>query len=47
MAGLATELDEAISQAVIGLRETGYSWAEIADRLSVTRQAAQQHWGRS
>jgi predicted transcriptional regulator len=47
MAGLATELDEAIAQAVIGLREAGYSWAEIAARLGVTPQAAQQRWGRS
>ena len=47
MTGLATELDEAIAQAVIGLRKTGYSWAEVADRLGVTRQAAQQRWGRS
>jgi ribosomal protein S20 len=46
MTGLATELDEAISQAVIGLREAGYSWAEIAGRLGVSRQAAQQRWGR-
>ena len=46
MTGLATELDEAISQAVIGLRKAGYSWAEIAVRLGVTRQAAQQRWGR-
>jgi len=45
MAGLATELDEAIAQAVTGLRETGYSWAEIAARLGVSRQAAQQRWG--
>ena len=47
MTGLATELDEAITQAVTGLREAGYSWAEIAARLGVTRQAAQQRWGRS
>jgi ribosomal protein S20 len=47
MTGLATELDEAIAQAVTGLREAGYSWAEIAARLGVTRQAAQQRWGRS
>ena len=45
MTGLATELDEAISQAVLGLRNAGYSWAEIAARLGVTRQAAQQRWG--
>ena len=46
MTGLATELDEAITQAVTGLRSIGYSWAEIAARLGVTRQAAQQRWGR-
>ena len=45
MTGLATELDEAIAHAVIGLREAGYSWAEIAARLGVSRQAAQQRWG--
>ena len=47
MTGLAAELDEVISQAVAGLHEAGYSWTEIAARLRVTRQAAQQRWGRS
>jgi ribosomal protein S20 len=47
MTGLASDLDEAISQAVLGLRMAGYSWAEIAARLGVTRQGAQQRWGRS
>ena len=47
MTGLAAELDEATTQAVTGLRNVGYSWAEIAVRLGVTRQAAQQRWGRS
>jgi hypothetical protein len=46
MTGLSAELDEAITQAVTGLRNIGYSWAEIAVRLGVTRQAAQQRWGR-
>lgn len=45
MTGLAIELDEAIAQAVIGLREAGYSWTEIAARIGVSRQAAQQRWG--
>jgi ribosomal protein S20 len=45
MTGLATELDEAIAQAVLGLRRSGYSWADIAARLGVSRQAAQQRWG--
>ena len=44
MTSLATELDHMISQAVTGLRAAGYSWAEIAARLGVTRQAAQQRW---
>ena len=38
---------KAISQAVAGLHQAGYSWTEIAARLGVTRQAAQQRWGRS
>ena len=46
MFGLAAEIDAAITQAVNGLRETGYSWAEIGSRLGITRQAAQQRWGR-
>ncbi len=45
MTGLAAELDEAIAQAVLGLRKTGYSWGDIAARLGVSRQAAQQRWG--
>ncbi len=47
MTGIAAELDEAISQAVTGLRAAGYSWADIAARLGVSRQAAQQRWGRA
>jgi hypothetical protein len=46
MLGLSAEIDTAISQAVSGLREFGYSWAEIGSRLGITRQAAQQRWGR-
>jgi hypothetical protein len=45
MTDLAAEIDDAISQAVTGLRAFGYSWAEIGTRLGVTRQAAQQRWG--
>ena len=46
MLGLSAEIDDAITQAVQGLRGFGYSWAEIGSRLGVTRQAAQQRWGR-
>jgi hypothetical protein len=44
LVGLAAELDAAIGEAIAGLRAVGYSWAEIAARLGVTRQAAQQRW---
>jgi hypothetical protein len=47
MRGLAAEIDTAISQAVTGLRQFGYSWADIGSRLGITRQAAQQRWGRT
>jgi hypothetical protein len=45
MLGLSTEIDTAIGQAVTGLRQSGYSWADIGSRLGITRQAAQQRWG--
>ena len=45
MTVLATDLDQAINDAVTGLRACGYSWAEIARPLGITRQAAQQRWG--
>ena len=47
MTSIAAELDDAITEAVTGLRAAGYSWADIAARLGVTRQAAQQRWGRA
>ena len=42
---LAADIETAIREAVIGLRDFGYSWADIAARLGITRQAAQQRWG--
>jgi hypothetical protein len=45
MTTLADGLDQAIGDAVTGLRSQGYSWAEIGLRLGITRQAAQQRWG--
>jgi hypothetical protein len=45
MAATAAELDTAIRQAITGLRDQhGYSWADIAARLGITRQGAQQRW---
>ncbi|HEV2377576.1 MAG TPA: hypothetical protein VGS19_36105 [Streptosporangiaceae bacterium] len=46
MAHTVTEMDTAIADAIQGLRGIGYSWADIALRLGVTRQAVQQRWGR-
>jgi len=43
---LSSVLEDATKDAVAGLRQFGYSWAEIAARLGVTRQAAQMRWGR-
>ncbi len=45
LAQLSADLDAALITAVQGLREFGYSWEQIASRLGVTRQAAQQRWG--
>ena len=45
MVALSAQLDDAIGDAVKGLRGHGYSWAEIAARLGISRQAAQQRWG--
>ena len=45
MVRLADDLDAAIWQAIAGLRACGYSWADIALRLGITRQGAQQRWG--
>jgi hypothetical protein len=44
---LSASLDEAITNAVKGLRAFGYSWTDIAARVGMSRQAAQQRWGRS
>ncbi|TDC43623.1 hypothetical protein [Micromonospora sp. KC213] len=45
LTALSADLDQAISEAVIGLRAFDYSWAEIGSRLGISRQAAQQRWG--
>jgi len=47
MAHLSTCLEDATRQAIIGLRASGYSWVDIALRLGITRQGAQQRWGDS
>ena len=45
LGGLLGDVEAALSRAVTGLREGGYSLAEIGLRLGVTRQAVHQRWG--
>ncbi len=45
LVSLTSEVDAVSRLAVAGLREFGYSWGEIADRLGVSRQAAQMRYG--
>jgi hypothetical protein len=45
LGSLLGDVETALSRAVSGLRDTGYSWAEIGLRLGVTRQAVHQRWG--
>jgi DNA-directed RNA polymerase specialized sigma24 family protein len=45
LVALGDQIEAATQDAVIGLRGHGYSWAEIALRLGISRQAAQQRWG--
>jgi hypothetical protein len=41
----ASTVETATADAVQGLRALGHSWADIADRLGMSRQAAQTRWG--
>jgi hypothetical protein len=47
LVSLGSEIDAVTRLAVAGLRKTpySYSWQEIADRLGVSKQAAQQRYG--
>lgn len=40
------DVDLLMREAVARCRTEGYSWAEIAARLGITRQAAHQRYGR-
>ena len=48
LVALRSEVDAAIAAAIDGLRSPrwAYSWAQIAQVLGTTRQAAQQRYGR-
>jgi hypothetical protein len=45
LAALSSEVDAVTRLAVAGLKRFPYSWSEIADRLGVSRQAAQMRYG--
>ena len=45
LSGLLGDVEAALSRAVTGLRDSGYSLAEIGLRRGVTRQAVHQRWG--
>ena len=45
MVRLADDFEDATRQAINELNAFGYSWADIAMRLGITRQGAQQRWG--
>jgi len=47
LADVMAEAEAAMQAAVNGLRERGVSWSEIGRELDVSKQAAQQRWGRS
>jgi hypothetical protein len=49
LVALREDLDAAIEAAVIGQRTgaASRSWAQIGDALGISRQAAQQRYGRS
>lgn len=46
MVEVRREFDQAIVDAVRGMRKAGCSWREVAEGLGTTRQAAQITYGR-
>ncbi len=46
LAALRTELDVQIADTAKALQAQGYSWAEIGRTLGISKQAAQQRFGK-
>lgn len=38
--------EDVLAEAIAACRQEGYSWSEVGQRLGITRQAAQQRYGR-
>jgi hypothetical protein len=47
MTVFVSDVDAATRQAISGLRECGYSWSEIAGRIGVAKQSAQERYGKT
>lgn len=45
MLQLQRAFDDAVAEAVAGLRHGGRSWGEIAAAVGITRQSAWERWG--
>jgi hypothetical protein len=45
-AQLAAEAERQLADAVAAARGAGASWADVAAATGITRQGAQQRWGR-
>lgn len=46
LAQLAADVEATTQAAVTQLRAQGYSWTDVGRALNITRQAAQQRYGR-
>lgn len=44
MLDVARMVDDAIDEAVAGLRAQGWSWAKIGAAVGITKQSAQERW---
>ena len=44
---LRDDVEDAITRAVVGLREQGHSWQYIGDPLGIKRQSAQERYAKA
>jgi len=43
---LAARVDEVLGDSVTAIRDRGVTWAEIGEAFGISKQAAQQRWGK-